>query len=48
MSYQDFIEGEIRYKALQKQFPEAAETLFAIAEKEAKERYEYYKAMAEK
>jgi len=48
MSYQDFINGEIRYKTLQKQFPEAAETLFELAEKEAKERYDYYKAMAEK
>ena len=45
-SYQDFIRSEIRYKSLQKQFPEVAETLFAEAEKQAKERYAYYKRMA--
>ncbi len=45
-SYQDFIRSEIRYKSLQKQFPEAAETLFAEAEKEAKERYAFYKRLA--
>ena len=48
MDYKEFIEGEIRYKTLQKQFPEEAKRLFEIAEKEAKERYEYYKAMADK
>ncbi len=46
-SYQDFINSEIRYKTLQKQFPDAAEELFAAAEQEAKERYAYYKKMAE-
>ena len=46
--YQAFIEGEIRYKTLQKQFPEDAEKLFKLAEIEAKERYDYYKALAEK
>jgi pyruvate:ferredoxin (flavodoxin) oxidoreductase, homodimeric len=46
-SFQDFINSEIRYKTLAKQFPETAEVLFASAEKEAKERYEYYKSMAE-
>ena len=46
-SYQDFIRSEIRYKSLQKQFPEVAETLFAEAEKQAKERYAYYKRLAE-
>ncbi len=45
-SYQDFIRSEIRYKSLQKQFPEAAETLFAEAEKEANERYAFYKRLA--
>ncbi len=47
-SYQDFIRSEIRYKSLQKMFPEVAEDLFTEAEKEAKERYEFYKGMAEK
>ena len=46
-SYQDFIQSEIRYKTLQKMFPEDAETLFKMAEKEAKERYEYYKKLAD-
>ena len=46
-SYQEFINSEIRYKTLAKQFPETAEVLFAAAEKEAKERYEYYKRLAE-
>ncbi|MFA5676314.1 MAG: pyruvate:ferredoxin (flavodoxin) oxidoreductase [Christensenellales bacterium] len=45
--YQDFINSEIRYKTLQKQFPETAKVLFAAAEKEAKERYAFYKKMAE-
>ncbi|MBT3318281.1 MAG: pyruvate:ferredoxin (flavodoxin) oxidoreductase [Clostridia bacterium] len=45
--YKTFIEGEIRYKTLQKQFPEVAEELFVIAEQDAKERYEYYKKMAD-
>ena len=46
-SFQDFINSEIRYKSLAKQFPEEAEKLFAIAEKDAKERYAYYKKLAE-
>ncbi len=46
-SFQDFINSEIRYQSLAKQFPEEAEKLFAIAEKEAKERYAYYKKLAE-
>ncbi len=45
-SYQDFIRSEIRYKSLQKQFPEVADSLFAEAEKEAKERYAFYKRLA--
>ena len=45
--YQEFIRSEIRYKTLQKQFPETAETLFAAAEQEAKERYAFYKRMAD-
>jgi pyruvate-ferredoxin/flavodoxin oxidoreductase len=47
-SYREFIEGEIRYKTLQKQFPEVADELFDRAAEEAKERYEYYKNMADK
>ncbi|NDL66524.1 pyruvate:ferredoxin (flavodoxin) oxidoreductase [Anaerotalea alkaliphila] len=45
--FQEFIKGEIRYTTLMSQFPQEAERLFAKAEKEAKERYEGYKRMAE-
>ncbi|KNF09152.1 pyruvate-flavodoxin oxidoreductase NifJ [Gottschalkia purinilytica] len=47
-SFKDFIKSEVRYTSLAKMFPEAAEALFEKAEKEAKERYELYKSMAEK
>jgi len=46
-SYQDFINSEIRYKSLTKLFPEEAQKLFAEAEQEAKERYNYYKKLSE-
>ena len=39
-SFNDFIMGEVRYSSLKLEFPERAETLFAEAEKEAKERYD--------
>ncbi len=47
MSYMDFLEGEVRYASLYNSFPENAKELFAQAEKEAKERYEAYKKLAE-
>jgi pyruvate-ferredoxin/flavodoxin oxidoreductase len=46
-SYQDFIQSENRYRALKQMFPEDAEKLFPQSEREAKERYEYYKSLAE-
>jgi pyruvate:ferredoxin (flavodoxin) oxidoreductase, homodimeric len=46
--YQTFLDGEIRYSSLKKQNPEAAEKLFAQNEKEAKERADYYKKLANK
>jgi len=46
-SFQDFIKGEVRYASLMKTFPENASYLFTEAEKNAKERYENYKRMAE-
>ncbi len=46
-SYQEFIGSENRYRTLSQQFPQEAEVLFKTAEQEAKERYEYYKRMAE-
>jgi len=45
MSFQDFLDGEVRYASLKKTFPENAKTLFARAEKEAKEKYEAYKKL---
>jgi pyruvate-ferredoxin/flavodoxin oxidoreductase len=44
--YQTFINGEIRYATLKRQFPELADELFVKAEAEAKARYEYYKKLA--
>ncbi len=46
-SYQEFINSENRYRTLKQQFPEVAEELFQTAEQEAKERYAYYKRLAE-
>ena len=46
-SYEQFISGEIRYNSLLKQFPEMAEKLFKSAAEEARERYEYYRKLAE-
>ena len=47
MGYQEFLEGEVRYASLHKTFPANAAELFAQAEREAKERYESYRKMAE-
>lgn len=46
-SFREFLEGEVRYTSLKTSFPEVAEELYANAEKNAKERYEGYKRMAE-
>lgn len=45
-SFRDFIMAQVRYSALAKQFPEQAEELFALTEKNAKDRYEDYKRIA--
>jgi len=47
ISYQEFLEGEVRYASLYRTFPENAKELFTKAELEAKERYEAYRKMAE-
>jgi len=47
LDYDTFLENEIRYRTLQQQYPEVAEMLFKRAAVEAKERYDFYKAMAE-
>lgn len=46
-SYQEFIESETRYRSLQQLFPDIAQKLFEESEEEAKERYAYYKRLAE-
>lgn len=47
MDFQEFLDGEVRYASLKKDFPENAEKLFALGEKQAKERYEHYKHLEE-
>jgi pyruvate-ferredoxin/flavodoxin oxidoreductase len=46
-SYQDFIRSEVRYSSLLRQFPEAAETLFAQSEQESAKRLDTYRKLAE-
>jgi pyruvate-ferredoxin/flavodoxin oxidoreductase len=46
-SFKDFLMNQVRYSSLVGDFPKEAEELFAKAEKEAKEKYENYKKMAE-
>jgi pyruvate-ferredoxin/flavodoxin oxidoreductase len=46
-SYKDFIKGEIRYSSLLNAFPEHAEKLMEESAKQARERYEGYKKLAE-
>lgn len=46
-SFRDFLMGQVRYTSLMNSFPEIAEELFTKAEKDAKEKYESYKKMAQ-
>ena len=46
--FRDFILGQVRFNSLVKEFPDAAEALFEKLEKEAMERYEKYKKLADK
>jgi pyruvate-ferredoxin/flavodoxin oxidoreductase len=46
-SFKEFLESEVRYASLKQGFPEVADTLFDQAEKEARQRYNAYKALAE-
>ena len=48
MDYTEFLDGETRYAALRRSFPQNAETLFAKGAEGAAERYERYRAMAER
>lgn len=45
-SLKDFLLGEVRYASLLKVKPEEAEGLFEKAEKDMKEKYEYYKKLS--
>ena len=45
-SFREFIMDQVRYASLKTEFPDTAETLFAEAEKNAKERLEGYKKLA--
>ena len=45
-SFQEFLQGEVRYASLKKAFPESADQLYAEAEEAARERLESYKRMA--
>ncbi len=47
LPYETFLDGEVRYSALRRTFPDNADTLFAQGAAQAKERYEKYKKMAE-
>ncbi|MDI3310356.1 MAG: pyruvate:ferredoxin (flavodoxin) oxidoreductase, partial [Thermoanaerobacterium sp.] len=46
-SYVDFIKGEIRYSSLETLFPDLAQKLYDESYKEAKERFEMYKALSQ-
>ena len=43
MAYEDFLDGETRYAALKRTFPENAQALFSAATRDAVERYRDYK-----
>lgn len=45
--FMEFLMSEVRYASLKKEFPDVADKLFEKAEKDAKERYEIYKQLAE-
>ena len=45
--FKEYLMGEVRYSSLKKEFPETADELFEKAERDAKQRYEIYKQLAE-
>ena len=47
MPFRDFLMGEVRFSALQRQYPETAEELFTKIEKDANDRMALYKKLAE-
>ncbi|MDR3265527.1 MAG: pyruvate:ferredoxin (flavodoxin) oxidoreductase [Synergistaceae bacterium] len=46
-SFKEFLESEVRYASLKQSFPEVADHLFEQAEREARQRYNAYKVLAE-
>lgn len=46
-SYIDFLKGEIRYSSLETLFPDLAQKLYDESSKDAKERFEMYKALSQ-
>ena len=48
LPFNEFLDGEVRYSALKRTFPENAEELFAKSTKDAADRYEKYVKMATK
>ena len=48
IAYQEFLDGEVRYSALRRTFPDNADALFAEGAKLSSERYEKYREMAER
>ncbi|MDD6768663.1 MAG: pyruvate:ferredoxin (flavodoxin) oxidoreductase [Coriobacteriaceae bacterium] len=46
-SFQEFLEGEVRYASLKRSFPEEAERLFELSAEDAQRRYEKYRALAD-
>ena len=47
LDYEEFLDGETRYAALKRTFPEHAETLFKAAKEDASKKYKSYKALEE-
>ncbi len=47
MDYEEFLDGENRYAALKRTFPENAETLFKAAKEDAGVKYQKYKTLEE-
>ena len=47
MDYEEFLDGETRYAALKRTFPEYAETLFKAAKEDAGVKYQKYKTLEE-
>lgn len=46
-NFREFLRGEVRYYSLERTFPETAKALYEKCEKDAKERYEGYRRLAE-